>query len=191
MQYCLTQILNRIYLPIGAMPIIQGGSFKDAISSDNHTHMHNSALNSIGTISYNSESEGEKDHGNETLDILSKLDGLAQDLDDGITGVSTVVGSKRPVTHKSPLFLEDTPAAHNKAHSRAQLTLSIPSQVHDVSSDEPTVPTVRDRIGAMLSPTAAGGAGPISSPGLANLFRRVSQRSNKGVKNRDTSVLKD
>ena len=178
MQYCLTQILNRIDLTTDAM----------AISSDNHTHMHNSASNSIGTISYNSESEGEKDLRNETLDIIATLDGLAQDLDAGITGVSTLLGSERPVvTRNSPLFLEETPAAHNKAHSRSQLTLSIPSQVHDASSDEPTVPTVRDRIGAigaMLSPTAAGGTGPMSSPRLSNLIRRVSQRSNKGVNTR-------
>ena len=85
-----------------------------AISSDNHTHMHNSASNSIGTISYNSESEGEKDLRNETLDIIATLDGLAQDLDAGITGVSTLLGSERPVVaHNSPLFLEETPAAHN------------------------------------------------------------------------------
>ena len=77
MQYCLTQILNRIYLPIGAMPIIQGGSIKDTISFDDYMHMHNSALNLIGTISYNSESKGEKDLRNETLDIIAKVDGLA------------------------------------------------------------------------------------------------------------------
>ena len=109
MQYCLTQILNRIYLPIGAMPIIQEGSFKDAISSDDHTHMHNSALNSIGTISYNSESEGEKDLRNETFDIIAKLDGLIHNLDAGIMGVSTLLGRKWPVAHNSPLSLEATP----------------------------------------------------------------------------------
>ena len=181
------------------MPIIlsisqseEEDSLKNATSSDGHMHMYDGAVNPIGTISYQSEYEGKKDLKNETSDIIDKFDGLAQDLDAGITGVSTLLGSGRPVTHNTTLFLEETPVTHNNGNATG-LTLNIPSQAHNdnASSDEPkAASTVHDRIGALVSPTTTCGDGPFASPGVSDFTCRVSQRSNKGVKELASSMMK-